>query len=171
MSPTNDENSFSEFYKLDWLKLAFLIYHLLFTFVSPALLYSVIWYEKNSSDLRSRTLINQLLSHLCFIVLLSSLIARPLSVSVVFLGPFSTEKCDVILFVGRYLFICCLGQLTLRQVIKYLYIFQWKHLVGLNEDFAAFFVTLTNFVLTGLVEFTAYFLGFHYSDFDFSICR
>ena len=118
-----------------------------------------------------RTLINQLLSHLCFTILLSNLIARPLSVMVLIWGPFSHPTCDFILFVGRSLYICALGELTARQVIKFLYIFHFKHLINVDEDFVAFFITFINFVFCGIFGFITYFLGFHFSDIDFNICR
>jgi hypothetical protein len=40
--------------RLDGLKWTYLISHIFLTFTSPVMLYSVIWYEKNSADLRSR---------------------------------------------------------------------------------------------------------------------
>jgi hypothetical protein len=43
--------------------------------------------------------------------------------------------------------------------------------VSLDEDFAALFLTLTNFFFCGGYAFAAYFLGFHYSDMDFCICE
>ena len=118
-----------------------------------------------------RTLINQLLSHLCFILILSNLIARPLSIMIFIWGPFSHPTCDFILYINRALYICGLGELMIRQVIKFLYIFQFKHLISINEDFVACFVTLTNFLYGGIFEFVSYFLGYHYWEMDFNICR
>jgi hypothetical protein len=111
-----NENFYAELYKWDSLKTFYLISHLLLSVCSPLLLLSIIWYEKNSADLRYRSLINQLLSHLCFILLFGNLIARPLGVATLFLGPFSHHTCDVIVWSGRFSFTCSLGELTIRQV-------------------------------------------------------
>jgi hypothetical protein len=83
--------------------------------VADEILYKIVFF---------RTLMNQLLSHLCIIILLSNVVARAISVAVLNFGPFSASHCDVILFIGRYFFIGCLGLLTLRQAFKYFYIFQ-----------------------------------------------
>ena len=166
-----EQNSFADLYQYDTIKLAFLGCHVALSFLGPFLLYSIIWYEKNSADLRSRTLMNQLLSHLCIIVLLTCLVARPLHILVMLIGPFSYQSCDAVLFVGRYLFICSMFELTSRQIVKYLYIFQWKHLVRINDDFGSKYITLCNCLLSAVYTFVAYFLGYHYSEMDFHICR
>lgn len=102
---------------------------------------------------------------------MGSLVARPLNVMYYIWGPYSNNTCDFIVFVGRALYICALGELTARQIIKFLYIFHFKHLINLNEDFVALFVTLVNLVFCGIFVFVSYYLGFHYSEIDFNICR
>jgi len=39
------------------------------------------------------------------------------------------------------------GQLTLRMLVKSLYIYMWKYLVGINDNFAAAFITFINMVI------------------------
>jgi hypothetical protein len=80
-----------------------------------------------------RTLMNQLLSHLCMIVMMSCLIARPLSILVLISGPFKAGTCDVIMFIGRYLFVGSLGELTLRQVR--IFLIQFKLRFSNGDDF------------------------------------
>ena len=166
-----DTNSFAGLYRYDTWKFAYLGCHVLLSFICPVLLCSIVWYEKYSADSRSRTLMNQLLSHLCIIVLLSCLIARPLSILVLLIGPFSSQSCDGVLLVARYLFVCSLFELVLKQIIRYFYIFQWKHLVHIDDDFGSTYITLCNCFLSAVYAFAAYFLGYHYSEMDFHICR
>jgi hypothetical protein len=94
------ENFYSALYEWDTLKTVYLVSHSLLSIFCPILLLCIIWYEKNSADLRYRSLINQLLSHLCFILLFVNLFARPLAVATLFLGPFSQPSCDVIVWIG-----------------------------------------------------------------------
>jgi hypothetical protein len=170
MAAANEENFFHEFYKFDFVKSVYLICNIILTLICPAFLYGIVWYEKNSSNLRYRTLINQLLSHLCFLLLLGCILANPLSIFSIIFGPFGSESCNVMLLVGRYLFACAIVELTLRQVIKYFYIFQWKYIVRINDDFAAFVITTSNIILSALFTFATYFLGFHFSEMDYNIC-
>ena len=72
--------------------------------------------------------------------------------------------------IGRYCFVCRLIQLTIRQLIKYLYIFQWKHVVSLNDDFFAIYFTLCNILLSFLFIYSLYLLGFHNSEVDYHLC-
>ena len=113
---TQNNNLYEELYMWDYVKAAYLISHVLLSVFCPLLLLSIIWYEKNSADLRYRYLINQLLSYLCFILLFGILVPRPIGVATLFLGPFSHTSCDVIVWSGRFSFTCSLGELTIRQV-------------------------------------------------------
>jgi len=161
---------YAGFVQWDLIKVLFLIFNILLTFIGPSLLYSIIWYERFSSDLRCRTLMNQLLSHIYIFSLVGCFIVRIPSLSIVFIGPFSSTTCDVIIFLGRYLFLCNITEFTIRQVIKYLYIFQWKYIVSLNDDFFAIYFTLCNFLLSLLLIFLAYLLGYQNSEIDYHIC-
>jgi len=78
--------------------------------------------------------------------------------------------CDVNIFFGRLSFVLTITEITSRQLIKYLYIFKWKSLVRLNDDFFALFVTIINLVLSIIFVFVAYFLGFHNEEPDYHIC-
>ena len=135
---------------LEWdsLKIFYLIFHLFNGLLGPVFLYCVVWYEKFSSDLRVRTLLNQLLTHLCYITFTSGLIIRIPYITLFFLSPFSDESRDFIILFSRYSFVCIILEITLCQVVKYFYIFQWKYVVGLNDDFAAVFLTLWNLFIS-----------------------
>ncbi len=58
-------NFYSNLNKWDSLKYATLFLKSILSVTGSVLLYGVIWYERFSADLRYRTLMNQMLSHLC----------------------------------------------------------------------------------------------------------
>ena len=154
----------------DLTKVFYLIFHILLTFIGPSLLYSIAWYERFSSDLRYRTLMNQLLSHISVLSIVGCVLSRIPYVSMFFIGPFSSTTCDMIILFGRYMFLSILIEFTIRQVIKYLYIFQWKYLVSLNADFFAIYFTACNLLLSMVFILIAYFLGYQNSEVDYHIC-
>jgi hypothetical protein len=165
-----DENVYSGL--LDWvpIKVSTVVLNVLIMLIGPSLLYTVIWYERYSADLMYRTLINQLLSHLCYIQMLNCVCSRLAFILIYCFGPFASVTCDVMFIYAHYAFVCTITEITLRQMIKYLYIFKWKYVSGLNDDFAAIFVTLTNLLLNAILVFVSYFLGFNNEELDFHIC-
>ena len=172
---TSDEYSTSyTFYaglvQWDSVKVFYLIFHILLDFIGPILLYSIVWYERFSSDISCRTLLNQLLAHICIFSIIDCLINRTIYVSVIFIWPYSTSTCDCISFMGRFCFLIRKMELSIRQLIRYFYIFQWKYLVSLNNDFFAIDFTICNLILSFLLIFTSYQLRFHISDLDYHIC-
>jgi hypothetical protein len=52
-------------------------------------------------------------------------------------SPLRPEACDGLILASRLAFVLMLAEITLRQFIKYLYIFSWKCVVGLDDDFFA----------------------------------
>jgi hypothetical protein len=55
-------------------------------------------------------------------------------------------------------------------VIKFLYIFQWKHIVVLNEEFLAVYLTMWNLFMSLIFVLTIYMMGYHNAEPDFYIC-
>ena len=137
----------------DWIKVTSMALNILIMIFGPSLLYSVIWYERFSADLMYRTLINQLLSHLCYIQTLNCILSRLAFILIYWYGPFPEPACDVIFIYAHYAFVCTITEITIRQLIKFLYIFKWKLVAGLNDDFAAVFATLANLVSTSPTTF------------------
>ncbi len=126
----------------DYIKVFYLIFHILLTFIGPGLLYSIVWYERFSSDIRCRTLMNQMLGHMCILSIIDCLISRTIYVSIIYFGPYSTSSCECISFMYRFSFLVRIMELIIRQLIRYFYIFQWKYLVSLNHDFLPFSLQL-----------------------------
>jgi hypothetical protein len=154
----------------DFLKVLYLVFHILLTFIAPGLLYSVVWYERFSSDIRCRTLINQLLAHICIFSIIDCLINRTLYLSIIFTGPYSSTVCGYVSLMGRFCYLIRITELSIRQLVIYFYIFQWNYLVSLNNDFYSIFFTLWNLLLCFLFILTTYQLGFQDSELDYHIC-
>ena len=125
------------------------------------LLYFVAWYEQYSADLMYRSLINQLLSHLCYIEIAGCLVSRISYFTNFCFSPLPLPVCDGAMFVGRLTFMTMLTEIAMRQLIKYLYIFNWKNIVSLNDNFFAIFMTISNIYFSTIFIFVTYFLGFH----------
>ena len=62
-------------------------------------------------------------------------------------GPFPTLACDAMFIYAHLAFTATVTEITVRQLIKYFYIFKWKYVAGVNDDFAATFVTALNLLL------------------------
>ena len=163
-------NFYSGLYEWDFWRISYIVCHVLITLIGTCLLYSVTWYERNSSDFRCRTLINQILAHCFWINLIGCTLGRLAYLSFTLVGPLNDRCCDFIIFSGRFLYLAIAVELTMRQTVKFLYIFQWSHVVSLNDDFFATFLTLCNLVESAVVAFVSYFLGFHNEDLEFHIC-
>jgi len=169
-SEETSPNYFAGLMEWDGFKVFFLVFHILLTFVGPILLYSVIWYEKSSFETNYRTVLNHLLSHICMISIARSFVVRIPHAIMLLMAPYSTETCNFIVFIGRYSFLCIHTELCIWQVIKFLYIFQWKHIVVLNEEFLAVYLTMWNLFMSLIFVSTIYMMGYHNAEPDFHIC-
>ncbi len=78
--------------------------------------------------------------------------------------------CNLICVIGRYLFLCSLTQLTLRQLIKYFYIFYWSCTTRICDDFDALFLVLVNLMLCLVFIFVTYFFGHNNAEINFHYC-
>ena len=156
---SGSSNFYSGLMEWDSVKIVYVIWHILVTLIAPCLLYSFVWYEGNSADFRYRTLINQILTHCCCIEITSCIFGRNLFLSFYIIGPLSDIWCDVVLLQHRFFYLSLIFEATIRQVIKFLYIFQWRHIVALNDDFSASFLTIYNLGTSSIFVFVSYFLG------------
>jgi hypothetical protein len=170
ISNENSGNFFAGFLEWDMFKLIYLIFHIALTFLAQPVLYSIVWYERFGSGLHYRTLTNRILSHICMISIVRCLTARIPYVAILFMSPLSLTKCDLLIFVGQYSFLCTLIEIEIWQLAKYFYIFKWKYLVKLNDKFFAKYLTACNLLLSSVFLFVTYMIGFHNVELDYQIC-
>ena len=161
---------FDGFYEWNEMKVFYVCFFILITFISPTLLCILIWYENNKLASHYRTVINILLSHVCWISLARSIIARIPYVLMICLGPLPHYACDVIILSGQYLFLCVLYEIMLWQVMKYLHVFYWNSVANLNDEFVAKFLTLVNMLINFLIIVIKYVCGFYYVEVNYHVC-
>jgi hypothetical protein len=161
---------YAGFMEWDNFKLLYLIFHICLTFVAPLILYSIVWYERHGSDLQYRTVTHIVLSHICLISIAKCLTARIPYVAILFISPLSPNKCDLIILIGRHSFLCSFNEILIWQLTKYFYIFKWRHLVSLNDEFSAIFLTMCNLLLSAVFLIATYMSGYHNAELDYHIC-
>ena len=99
-----DDNFYTGLMKWDELKLGYIIFQILLTFLAPTILFSIFWYERYGSVLQYRTLTNIIMSHICLISIVRCFISRIPYIAILSFSPFSSNTCDLIVFGGRYSF-------------------------------------------------------------------
>jgi hypothetical protein len=165
----SDSNYFAGFQDWESLSIFYIIWHVLVTVLGTGLLYSIVWYESNSADFRYRTILNQILSHCCWIQIFACTLGRNAYLSYTLFGPFNRYCCDAIFLSGKFFYVSTPFELAIRHMIKLLYIFQWDRVVSLNDNFFAVYVTTCNVTLSFVIAFVAYFIGFH-DELEYHIC-
>jgi hypothetical protein len=163
-------NFYSGFMELESLKLFYVMFNIILTFVAHLILYSIVWYERFGADLMYRTLSNRSLPHICLISIARCLIARIASVGYLFIIPLSSNTCDVIVFIGCYSVLCTFSEIVIWQLVKYVYIFRWKYLVCWSDEFFATFLTMCNILVTTVFLFFTYMTGHHNAELDYHLC-
>ncbi len=150
-------NFFLGLYQNNTFKVVYALYQLLVPITAPLVLYSIHWYISYGAHFQYRTLMNKLLSHFCLLNLLGYFTSRFMHCLIFFTGPLSMSYCSFSLFCGRFFFMSAMGELVVQQIIKFFYIFQWKYLAGMNDDFAAIYLTLFNILFYMVFSFITYF--------------
>jgi len=168
-SSQSDNNFFSGIYNDNSLKTVLILFHIAFTVTGPLLLYSIIWYERYSADIHHRTLINQLLSNICMINLVNCFSGRILANVLFVTGPNPVGPCSASILWNKFWFLAIIQLLLTQQIAKVFYVFKWKLVVGLNENFFARFFTSCIIISSALMSFVSFFLGFKCSGVDFHI--
>ncbi len=167
---TNSVNFYAGLMEWDEFKVFYILFHIFISFVGPCLLYSIVWYERLSSHQMYRTMINLMLSHTCLISIARCFIVRIPYVIMLFYGPCSRTTCSIIIFLGRFFFLAVFTEILLWQLIKYFYIFQWKHMAALNDSFLATYVTICNLMLSAVFIATTHMMEYQNAELDYHIC-
>ena len=85
---TKGRNMFENFYALNWsMKLGFLSTSFNLLFFTP-LFFAIAWYEKYGTN-QNRTLINELVSSICWVSIIQNCTILPLEIMLNLFGPFT----------------------------------------------------------------------------------
>jgi hypothetical protein len=161
---------YTDLMKWDSIKIASLFIKIILFVSGTLLLYGVIWYERFSADIRYRTLMNQMVSHICMIHLFGGFVLMIGFVITFGFQIHSKAICNIIFFNARFFIVSSHTHLTLRQCIKCLYIFHKRFVYCVNDDFLAMFLLMCNVMLCGLFIFVAYFFGHHNNEINYHCC-
>ena len=113
---------------------------------------------------------NQMLSNVCIIHIYLMIVTLP-----IFLLTFSIESipnslCTLFSCHGRFWFTSSLSQLTLRQVIRFVYRVNWKFMSNINDDFAALFLLIWTLLGCAIFNVVDYFFGNNNTDMNYHYC-
>jgi hypothetical protein len=86
------------------------------------------------------------------------------------LAPMPKPVCHVLIFVERFSSLCYFGQILCWQTVKCIHLSHWKHLVRLNDEFLAIFITCSNIFLCAVFVLFFDAIGFQNGDMDYHIC-
>jgi len=169
-SEMENHNFFAGLIEWDWIKVVYIIFHILLTIIVPTLLYSIYWYERYSPDLQYRMVTNIVLSHTCWIGILRSIFSRIPAVILFIGGPYSYTTCNIFISLARFFFVIFLNELAIWQFVRFVYIAKGANLTIMEDDLIAFYLTLCNVFLSAILIFTAATLSFQITEIDYHIC-
>jgi hypothetical protein len=127
--------------------------------IGNGLLSTIIMYEKFGMDPQKRTAINQLLSKVCCMLILSNLTIFPFTVIRTLFGP-QSELVVAWMFSGMNF--CWLHNcltLTAMMVLKCLYLFFWPRMAMLNDTLVAQSICQFNIMISCICTITRMYLG------------
>jgi hypothetical protein len=135
--------------------------------IGNGLLAIVIMYEKFGMDPQKRTTINQLVSKVCWILIMTNLAIFPFMVVRTLFGPQSELIGSWILygmvFSIQYNFLT----LTEMMILKCLYLFYWPRMAMLDDTLLSKFISRWNLMITSLCTFTRLHTGEYHTNTHF----
>ena len=129
------------------------------------------WDSYSNKWCNFRTLLNQLLSQACLISCFAGVAYTFSFIWIILINVRSTILCHQLIFVGRLNFFLFITGLLARQLTKFLYIFKWSFVNGIDEDFAARLMLCWNIMAGIIVGIVSFFLGFHSTEVPFHVCN
>jgi hypothetical protein len=125
-------------------------------FLTP-LSYSIAWYEKFGTS-HNRTLLNQLVSSMCWIQIVQNCTVLPLEIILNFFGPFALSYCTVFQLYKNTLFLDTFILTTFITIVKYVFIFILKNPSGAHSEFWCLFINMLSGGFSFLAQATYLFL-------------
>ena len=136
-----EDDFFSEMYSNTILKHFTIATFFIGTFFGIISMSGMIWYERKGNH-RYRTVVNQLVSTLLWIVVwYISLVYIPEGARYL-VGPLNETYCEVHNWLKNFLFIGAFLTLDCISLLRYAFIFNWKNFAVINDDLIAIFLNL-----------------------------
>ena len=116
-------------------------------FVLTPLLYIIIWYEQYGSD-HPRTLLNQLVTSLCWNGILHNLISIPAEIALDLCGPLSQNFCSFHFIIKNSLICHLTFMINFIILVKYISIFMLNNPTEILSDLWCFYLNILSFVFS-----------------------
>jgi hypothetical protein len=132
--------------------------------IGNGLLASVIMYEKFGMDPQKRNTINQLVSKVCWMLIMTNLAIFPFMVVRTLFGPLS-ELLGIWMLNGL-VFSMMYNLLTLTEmmILKWLYMFYWPRMAMLDDTLISQFMAQWNLMISSLSTFTRLQIGEYHTN-------
>ena len=138
---TKNKNTFENIYAFNWsMKLGFVSSFINFLFFTP-LFFAIAWYERYGTN-QNRTLLNQLVSSICWVSIVQNCTILPLDIIVNLFGPFQLEYCTVYQVYRNSLSLNLLILITFITIVKYVYIFVLNNPAGIHSEIWCLFINM-----------------------------
>ena len=138
---TNNTNMFENIYAFNWsMKLGIITSFINFLFFTP-MFFAIAWYERYGTN-QNRTLLNQLVSSICWVSIVQSCTILPLDIIVNLFGPLKLEYCTVYQVYRNSLSLNLLILITFITMVKYVYIFILNNPAGIHSEIWCLFINM-----------------------------
>jgi hypothetical protein len=132
--------------------------------IGNGLLAIIIMYEKFGMDPQKRTAINQLLSKVCWMLIMTNLTIFPFVMVRTLFGPQSELVASWILHGVTFSMLHNCLTLTEMMILKCLYLFLWPRMAMLDDNFIAQFIGWWNLMISSICTFTRLHLGEYHTN-------
>jgi hypothetical protein len=127
--------------------------------IGNGLLVVIIMYEKFGMDPQKRTTINQLLSKVCCMLIMTNLTIFPFMVFRTLFGPHSELVGSCIYHAMSFSRAYHVFTLTEMMILKCLYLFYWPRMAMLDDTLVAQFIGRWNLMISSLSIFTQLYIS------------
>ena len=157
MSNISEEDYYHEFFHPRFSLIIISALSVILTPLVIALLYSIIWFERNCSDSK-RTLINRLVSAICRTCICFFILPQSIDLFRYIYGPLPHRLCYFNLYIKNVFTIQDMVFTNAILISKYVYIFVLKNPLGFQDEFWYKFVFLWSTVFSYTSQFVLDFI-------------
>ena len=138
-------------------KICSVIFSILGSLLTSLIIYAIIWYEKNGSDL-NRTMNNRLFVSCWFLLMFWYIVPQQIDTIRYITGPLPKPVCHFSVFMKFFVTMNTIVLVDISFIIRYLTIFWLNNPAGLNNEFWALFFNVWATLISFLTMFVLNFL-------------
>ena len=156
-SETLKNNLFDNIYSLNWSMTVGILSTLINILCSTPLFFAIAWYERFGTN-HNRTLLNQLVSSICWVTIVQNLTDLTLGILLNLCGPFSVKFCTFFIWYKSSFYLYTLVLLICITTVKYACIFILQKPVGIHLEIWCLFINIFSIGFSILEQFVFLFL-------------